>query len=356
MKERSAGLKTAIPKTEITASPQVVSARYSACGRFLFAGSFAGQVRRWDLLPDDPIELDAFDGHNGWVESVVSHGDMVYSADSWGCIQAWSCNDAAATRWTLSSAHDGWCRQLALSPEGKFLASCGRDGIVNVWRAEDGARVQQIKDPNTDVFCVRFTDDGERLLTGDFRGCVREWEASSAKHIRDFDASVLHAVHRLQDCGGVRCLGMGGVGKQLFVGGTRPSNGGTVRGVPTVLVFDFDSGELLNTLELGADNDCFVHDLQIHEDGFLMAVTSGTPGSGRLLFQELDAESPFFVAEKLINCHSLSRSPGGTQLAVTTTNRKSNGNGRRLNDNGEYEGNVTPIHLLELNVAEQAET
>ena len=347
---------TAIAKTVITAAPQVGSARFSACGRFLLAGSFVGQVRRWDVSTDKSTELAPFDKHNGWVESIVSHGDNVYSADSWGCIQAWKCGDAIDESWTLATAHDGWCRQLAISPDGELLASCGQDGVVSIWRTDDGTNVHEIRDHNEDVFCVRFTGDGQYLLAGDFKGHVKQWEVGTANHVRDFDASQLHAVHRLQDCGGVRCLALDADGKRLLIGGTTPSNGGTVRGVPTLLVFDFGSGKLLKRLELGATNDCFVHEVQFHEDDFLMAVTSGTPGSGKLLFQKIDADKPFFIAEKIINCHSLSRSPDGIRLAVTTTNRKSNGNGRRLNDKGEYEGNVTPIHVLELQAVESAES
>jgi hypothetical protein len=40
--------------------------------------------------------------------------------------------------------------------------------------------------------------------------------------------------------------------------------------------------------------------------------------------------------------------PNGQLLAVTATNRGSNGNGRRLNKDGEYAGNTSPVHLFEL--------
>ena len=41
-----------------SAEPQVFGARFSPCGKFLVAGSFLGQIRRWDanieIPPVDP--------------------------------------------------------------------------------------------------------------------------------------------------------------------------------------------------------------------------------------------------------------------------------------------------------------
>ncbi|MFO0871304.1 MAG: hypothetical protein U0935_20465 [Pirellulales bacterium] len=68
--------------------------------------------------------------------------------------------------------------------------------------------------------------------------------------------------------GGIRCLGIDAESKWLAVGGTVPKNGGSVTGVPTVLVFDFATGELRHTLTFGQPNDCFVSDLAFHPRGW----------------------------------------------------------------------------------------
>ena len=38
-------------------------------------------------------------------------------------------------------AHDGWCRAVAMSPDGKTVASCGNDHLVKLWAAADGKPV-----------------------------------------------------------------------------------------------------------------------------------------------------------------------------------------------------------------------
>ena len=79
-----------------------------------------------------------------------------------------------------------------------------------------------------------------------------------------------------------------------------------------------------------------------------MAVTCGTPGTGQLVFVRPDEEKPFFVDTKVANPHSLCFREDSKLLCVATTNKGSNGNGRRLNADGEYEGNSTPIELFTL--------
>ena len=82
----------------------------------------------------------------------------------------------------------------------------------------------------------------------------------------------------------MRVMNMDADGLMLAVGGTTNKNGATVQGVPTVLIFDFDSGELKHTLAMGAAKDCYVHEVHLHQSGFAMAVTCGTPGAGQVLF------------------------------------------------------------------------
>ena len=129
-----------------------------------------------------------------------------------------------------------------------------------------------------------------------------------------------------------------------------------LRGDPTksllgVLLFDVAARELKRTLSLGAPTQCLVHDIHLHDEGFVMAVTSGTPGQGQLVFQRPEDDEPFYLNTKMPNCHSLSLHPDGSQLAVVATNRGSNGNGRRLDKEGRYPGNSSPIHFFHLGAA-----
>lgn len=335
----------------LTADPQVHGARFSPGGKLLAAGGFDGRVRLWDVAEDEPRELPPLTGHQGWVQSIAfsPDGSLLFTSDSWGQLRAWDLSgDCVQLAWSLDGAHDGWVREVHVSPDGKRLVTCGRDQTVRVWTSVDGAILFELREHEHDVYCARFHPQGELIVSGDDRGTIKVWDASTGQCQRELDASVLHLLHRLQDVGGVRAVAFSADGTTLAAGGTVPKNGATVQGTPTVLLFDFASGELRSTLSLGAASHCFVHEILLHEAGFVMAVTSGTPGQGQLLFRRADDEQPFFITTKLPNCHSLSLHQATGRLAVVTTNRGSNGNGRRLNKDGEYPGNNSPIHLFKL--------
>lgn len=335
----------------VTAVPQVHAARFHPQGTMLAAGGFDARLRLWDLAGEEPVELPSLAGHHGWVQAFTfsPDGSRIYSADSWGQIRGWDLtNDPAKLIWNIDDAHDGWVRDLHVNPDGTHLLSCGRDRRICV---RDTSTGECLFDPilhTNEVFCVRYHPKGKTFAIGDDRGTVLIIDGASGKTLRRIDASALHLAHRLQDVGGVRALTFNADGTTLAVGGTVPKNGGSVQGTPTVLLFDEASGEQKHTLGFGATTHCYVHDIHLHSSGFVMVVTSGTPGQGQIIFQRPEEDKPFFQHTKIPNCHSLSFHEPTGQLAVAATNRGSNGNGRRINKEGEYEGNNSPIHLFRI--------
>jgi WD40 repeat protein len=344
----------------LAVDPQVTEARFSPCGRLLVAASYDARLRIWDISGEEPQEADPITGHHGWVHAIAFHptNGLIFSADSWGKIQASrstaiselespAADVAPAAAWELPEAHNGWIRQLDVSPDGSRLASCAADGRVCVWSTADGSRLAEFPDHNFDVQSVRFHPHQAMLVSGDGKGQLKQWDLETGKCVRDFDASSLWLLHRLQDVGGVRQIRFNHDGTLLACSGVTPKNGGTVQGEPTLVVFDFATGEQKASLVMGQANDCFLQDFHWTEDGVLICVTCGTPGAGKLLFRRLEDEKPFFESTKMANCQSLSVHSASRRLAVVATNRGSNGNGRQLKD-GQYLGNNSPIHLFRL--------
>src|SRR5687767_1643700 len=125
---------------QIAAEPQVAAARFSPCGKVLVAGGYDARVRRWNVEKDDRPELPAVTGHHAWVEGLAfrADGELLFTADSWGMLCCWSgyTTDQPAQKWKHDEAHDGWIRTLAMSPDGKLLASCAADKFVRIWNAD----------------------------------------------------------------------------------------------------------------------------------------------------------------------------------------------------------------------------
>jgi len=333
----------------ITAEPQVRAARFSPCGKVLVAGGFDGRVRRWNVATNELAEPPPLTGHHAWIDGMAfrADGELLFTADSWGQLTCWSDYSAEqpTVKWGHEQAHDGWIRDLAVSPDGKVLASCGRDRVCRLWTIENGTKQAELAAYGQDLMRVLWLPDGS-LVTGDDRGIMTQWKPDGSV-IRQFDASILYTLSRLQDVGGVHALAADHEGKFLAAGGVIPKNGATVTGVPTVLVFDIATGEQKQRYALGKDQDCFVADVHFHDEGFLSAVTYGTPGSGQLLYAALDDPNPFFT-KKISNAHSLSWHPDGKRVAVVMTNTGSNGNGRPLDKDGKYKSNKSPILIFQM--------
>ena len=326
---------------------QLSTIRFSPDGNILAAGSFEALVRRWDFASSDFAELPALKGHDGWVQAIAFHGDgkRLFSADTWGRICAWPYREKEPKAlWSVPDAHDGWVHALALSPDGTKLASCGRDRMVRIASTQDGKKEAALSHPD-DILAAAFHPRGH-LVTGDLMGVIREWDLKSDKPVREFDARILHLKDRIQDVGGVRCFCFDASGSLLLAGGSQPKSGGFVTGTNMVLAFDWQTGKLKHTFKGSADNEVYVLDMAMHPDGFLMAVSSGQPGNGRLFFLRLEDAAPF-VSLPIPNCHSLARHPDGARLVVSATNGDSAGNGRQIDKNKDYPGHFSPLHVLD---------
>ncbi|MBA63992.1 MAG: hypothetical protein CMJ76_16680 [Planctomycetaceae bacterium] len=340
------------------ADRQLFNARFSHDGALLIAGSYQGDLRRFDLTSEENKELKSINGHHAWVQAFDLHpsNHQIISGDSWGKLQLHDyTQDNPVPIWALENAHDGWIRSIAFSKTGDWFATCGLDQTVRVFNAKNGKEKQVLTGHNADIYHVLIHPEEDQLLSADALGNVIQWDLKKRRAVRSFDATETFLSHRLQDVGGVQCLTFSPDGKTLYVGGTRPKNGATVQGVPIIIGFSWDTTEQTLLREIGGTADCYCEDLKFHPDGFLMAVTSGTPGTGKLQFIDLQQDEPSFLLSNLSNCHSLDIHPDGKTIAVTTTVRGSNGNGRKVDADGNYIGNNSPIQILVPDLPESAE-
>jgi WD40 repeat protein len=282
------------------------------------------------------------------VQGLAFHpdGKTLFSADSWGKLCAWPFAEKAPQPLWTSQAHDGWVRRLAVSPDGQFLASCDNSGIVRLWSPQKGQKLKEWAHPN-DVLALAFSPDSQALLAGDLRGQVHRRDLATGRVVRVYDVKEMYRLDRIQDVGGVRCLAFAPDGKTLAVGGSIPSSGGFVQGTALLVFFD-ETGKRKQTLKVGTTNDGYVMDLAWHPDGCVLAVTSGQPGQGKLLFHRPGEAQPSFLTPKMPNCHSLALHPAGRHLVVCATNAGSNGNGRLLDGKKEYPGNWSVLHIWDL--------
>jgi hypothetical protein len=80
----------------------------------------------------------------------------------------------------LAPGHLDGATDLAFSPDGKYLASSGRDTVVKLWNTADGKLVRQLGKGRGGQFkdwihAVSFSADGNWLAAADMAGQVQVW-------------------------------------------------------------------------------------------------------------------------------------------------------------------------------------
>jgi WD40 repeat protein len=80
----------------------------------------------------------------------------------------------------LTPKHENGVTDLAFHPDGKHVASCGRDTLVRIWDPESGKLVKELGKPRGGQFkdwihAISFSSDGTLLAAADMDGMVHVW-------------------------------------------------------------------------------------------------------------------------------------------------------------------------------------
>jgi RNA polymerase sigma factor (sigma-70 family) len=94
------------------------------------------------------------------------------------------------------NGHEYWVHGLAYSPDGKVLASAGRDQQVRLWEPGTGKLLGQLDGHRWGANCLTFTPDGRTLAVGAFDHPLDLWELAS-RQIRQRLVGHEAAVHSL---------------------------------------------------------------------------------------------------------------------------------------------------------------
>jgi eukaryotic-like serine/threonine-protein kinase len=136
--------------------------RYTDAGRTLVTSAREGRVKWWDL--SDPWE-DPRTTAAGMVNgaAITADGTRLYTAGEPGPLQAWAF--PALTEVAGFKGPTVVVRDLAVSQDGKLLATSGPNREVGVWDAQTGAPVRRIPALAGAPYSVEFTPEGRLVAT-----------------------------------------------------------------------------------------------------------------------------------------------------------------------------------------------
>jgi WD40 repeat protein len=181
----------------------------------LYVASSDFKVHGIDTAAQKP-ELVPFEGsHESYVTSLVMSAGGLVSGSYDGRLIWWNTADRKPIR--MVDAHERWIRQLAVSPDGKTIASVADDMLCRLWDAETGEEIRRFTDhkeitPNhypSMLFAVAFSSDGNLIATGDKVGHTAIWDAATGEKIGEVETPGLYTWdprQRRHSIGGIRSL------------------------------------------------------------------------------------------------------------------------------------------------------
>jgi RNA polymerase sigma factor (sigma-70 family) len=162
-------------------SPEGVAV--SRDGKWLAARTGSG-ARVWELPGGREVGGEAA-GHRSPAKQVVATaGGLIVTAGDDTTVRLW---DAATGRQRHRLDHGGWVRAVAVSPDGRRVASSSMDDYVRVWDAASGREIYKLAG-HGEVGGRRslgFTPDGRRLLSFGDDYYLRVWDVRNGKAVAE---------------------------------------------------------------------------------------------------------------------------------------------------------------------------
>ncbi|MEZ4656185.1 MAG: BTAD domain-containing putative transcriptional regulator [Caldilineaceae bacterium] len=163
----------------------ITALTFSADGQLLVAGTEVGNIRLWRVADGQP--LGVWRAHTNYVFSVLvsPDGATLYSCSDDQLICAWDLSQVgdfpqaeAPLRYSVRGHQRGVWR-LALSRDGRLLASAGGDGNVVLWEAATGSEIARFHAHGQGTRAVAIDPHRRILAAGGEEGLTVIWHIAS---------------------------------------------------------------------------------------------------------------------------------------------------------------------------------
>lgn len=266
-----------------------------SAGQSVAAGAEDMDVQLWGIEDDQPRTLK---GHDSWVRSIKFSADssQLYTACWGGVVKAWDLTQPQPTVIYSIQAHQGSARWVSVSPDEKFLATCGNDLLVKIWNAEDGTLLQTFPGHQRHVYGVQFHPTAPYIVSQDLVGNVNVWNRSTGQAERTFVADMMTGYDKkfAADMGGSRDLQFHPDGTQWASAGiTKLTNGFAGDQDPIIVLFDWESNEPLRQLRAAPNFKGIAWGVRFHPHGFIVGAGAHKNGKGELWFYDQEQDQPY---------------------------------------------------------------
>jgi eukaryotic-like serine/threonine-protein kinase len=188
------------PRREDSHTHRISGLCFAPDGRWLVTGSFDRLIKIWD--PSNGNLLRSWEGSGGLISALALSPDgrrLASCGVEDKMVKLW---DPLTGREILSlRGHTAMAHGVAFSPDGQRLASSSHDGTIRIWDAtplKPGEQMESRTCPHgSEVWSVAFSPSGDALASGSWDNAARIWDPQTGALMRTLQhgGSVFHVAY-----------------------------------------------------------------------------------------------------------------------------------------------------------------
>jgi len=172
---------------KITMGGRSARVRFSPDGKTLVTASTDGELKLWNVADGKESKCFASLSFNLQCVAFSRDGNYVvagggpFREDNFGWAGVWEVSSGKQIA-EMKDMPDS-VLGIAISPDGRLVATAGRDAVARWWEAETGKLVSEFSGHQTALEWVDFSPDGKMLASGSYDRTAKLWYIDSGQEV-----------------------------------------------------------------------------------------------------------------------------------------------------------------------------